>query len=158
MSFGIGIALVGRRDVSNVQLRRDRREHRFPFQSQSAVLPQLALTAETNGTGTTYKTGSLHFQLQNCGANIPNTSGGHFIVQDSFDIRPASLNGPISGPVIGNDQILCSNVASGRLRAPWVTFWVSFKVISGCIQYDSETLTACQMLEYTQEEISPMLC
>jgi len=50
--------------------------------------------------------------LQNCGANIPNTSGGKFIVQDSFDIRPVSLNGPISGSVIGNDQILCGNVLS----------------------------------------------
>jgi hypothetical protein len=40
----------------------------------------------------------------------------------------------------------------------WVTLRVSVKVILGRIQYDSETLTACQMLEYTHEEISPMLC
>jgi hypothetical protein len=54
----------------------------------------------------------LHFQLQNCGANVPNTTGGNFIVQDSFDLRPGSLNGLISGSVLGNDQILCGNVQS----------------------------------------------
>ena len=76
-------------------------------------MSEVCVTATlTDGTGTTYKTGYLHFQLQNCGANIPNTSGGKFIVQDSFDVRPVSLNGPISGSVIGNDQILCGNVLS----------------------------------------------
>ena len=34
------------------------------------------------------------------------------MVQDSFDLRPTSLNGPISGSVIGNDQIYCGNVLS----------------------------------------------
>ena len=41
-----------------------------------------------DGTGATYRTGYLHFQLENCGANVPNmgaTGSGNFIVQDSFE-------------------------------------------------------------------------
>src|SRR5450755_2284331 len=40
------------------------------------------------------------------------TGSGNFIVQDSFDLRPGGLNQPISGNVLGNDQILCGNIAS----------------------------------------------
>jgi hypothetical protein len=54
----------------------------------------------------------LHFQLQNCGPNIPVTTGIATIIQDSFDLRPSSPGGSISGNVIGNDQILCGNIAS----------------------------------------------
>ena len=46
------------------------------------------------------------------GANVPNVSSGNFIVKDSFDLRPSSLSGPISGSVLGNDQILFGNVKS----------------------------------------------
>ena len=66
----------------------------------------------TDGTGTTYRTGYLHFQLVNCGANIPVVTGSEAIVQDSFDLRPATPGSSISGTIIGNDQILCGNVAS----------------------------------------------
>jgi hypothetical protein len=34
---------------------------------------------------------------------------------------------------------------------------VSLNMILGCIYYDSEALTACQILEYAQEERNPML-
>ena len=47
-----------------------------------------------------------------CGENLPATGGGSFIVQDSFDLRPGSVNGPISGSVLGNDQIFCGNIHS----------------------------------------------
>ena len=75
--------------------------------SQVSVIANLL-----DGTGSTYKTGYLHFQLENCGANVPNTSSSAFIVQDSFDIHPTSLNGPINGSVVGNDQIYCGNILS----------------------------------------------
>jgi hypothetical protein len=34
------------------------------------------------------------------------------IVQDSFDIHPTLTTGLVAGSIIGNDQILCGNVAS----------------------------------------------
>jgi hypothetical protein len=34
------------------------------------------------------------------------------IVQDSFDIHPTLNTGLVTGTIIGNDQILCGNVAS----------------------------------------------
>jgi len=55
-----------------------------------------------------YRTGYLHFQLNNCGQNIPVTTA---IIQDSFDLGPPTAGAAISGTVIGNDQILCGNVA-----------------------------------------------
>lgn len=66
----------------------------------------------TDGTGTVYRTAYLHFQLQNCGANFPVTTGTTAIIQDSFDLRPPSPGSSISATVIGNDQILCGNVKS----------------------------------------------
>jgi hypothetical protein len=79
----------------------------------SSSFAQVSIIAQLlDGTGTAYKTGYLHFQLQNCGANIPNVTAGvkgNFIVQDSFDLRPSSLSGPISGSITGNFQILCGN-------------------------------------------------
>ena len=74
--------------------------------SQSS-LAQVSITANLDdGTGSIYRTAHLHFQLQNCCANIPVTTGTTLIVQDTFDLRP------ITGTIIGNDQILCGNVAS----------------------------------------------
>ena len=78
---------------------------------------QVTITATlTDGTGTTYGTGFLHFQLQNCGGNLPNTSGGKFIVQDSFDLRRSSPGSSITGTVVGNDQILCGNIPIARVE------------------------------------------
>jgi hypothetical protein len=39
-------------------------------------------------------------QLQNCGANIPVTTGTTLIVQDTFDLRPATPGATITGTII----------------------------------------------------------
>jgi hypothetical protein len=57
----------------------------------------------TDGTGTVYRTAFLHFQLQNCGANIPLSGSTSIIVQDSFDLRPATAGSSISVTVVGTD-------------------------------------------------------
>jgi hypothetical protein len=76
-------------------------------------LAQVSIAANLDdGTGSIYRTAHLHFQLQNCGANIPVTTGTTLIVQDTFDLRPATPGATITGTIIGNDQILCGNVAS----------------------------------------------
>jgi hypothetical protein len=46
------------------------------------------------------------------GANIPVVPSSETVVQDSFDLRPATPGGSITGSILGNDQILCGNVAS----------------------------------------------
>jgi hypothetical protein len=66
----------------------------------------------TDGTGTIYRTAYLHFQLVNCGNNVPVVTGSTAIVQDSFDLHPATVGGSISASVLGNDQILCGGIAS----------------------------------------------
>jgi hypothetical protein len=59
------------------------------------------------------KTGYLHFELWNCGNNVPQIVGNPFaIVAQQFDIRPNPTTGLISSAVYGKDQILCGNVAS----------------------------------------------
>jgi hypothetical protein len=70
-----------------------------------------------------YRTAYLHFQLQNCGANIPVVPSSTTVVQDSFDLRPATPGSSISGTILGNDQILCGNVASTLLRAKLTENW-----------------------------------
>src|ERR1700723_2233301 len=66
---------------------------------------QVSITANLDdGTGSIYRTAHLHFQLQNCGANIPVTTGTTLIVQDAFDLRPATPGATITGTIIGNDQ------------------------------------------------------
>ena len=66
-----------------------------------------------NGTGTTVTTAYLHFELWNCGTNFPTVNGQpQTIVQFTFDLHPSATTGVITGTVIGNDQILCGNVAS----------------------------------------------
>lgn len=66
----------------------------------------------TDGTGNVYKQGFLHFELQNCGANIPTPTTGTSIVNPSFDIKSNQVDGTIRGQVIANDQILCGNIQS----------------------------------------------
>jgi hypothetical protein len=46
----------------------------------------------------------VHFQLNYCGANIPVFAGLEAIIQDPFDLRPATPGGSISGTEIGNDH------------------------------------------------------
>jgi hypothetical protein len=86
----------------------------------SGAFGQVAVTATlTDGTGTISRTAYLHFQLQNCGANIP-VEPGHptVVVQDSFDLRPSTPGSSISGSILGNDQISCGNVASTFTSSP----------------------------------------
>jgi hypothetical protein len=61
----------------------------------------------TDGTGTIYRTGYLHFQFVNCGAKVSVVTDSTAIVQDTFDLRPATPGASISGSILGNDQILC---------------------------------------------------
>src|ERR1700722_14752087 len=76
-------------------------------------LAQASITSNLDdGSGSIYRTAHLHFQLRNCGANIPVTTGTTLIVQDTFDLRPATPGATITGTIIGNDQILRVNVAS----------------------------------------------
>jgi hypothetical protein len=66
-----------------------------------------------NGTGTTLTTAYLRFELWNCGTNFPTVSGQpQTIVQFTFDLRANPTTGIITGTVLGNDVILCGNVAS----------------------------------------------
>lgn len=66
-----------------------------------------------NGTGSTVTTAYLHFELWNCGTNFPTVSGQpQTIVQFTFDLKANAMTGVITGTVLGNDVILCGNVAS----------------------------------------------
>ena len=94
----------------------------YPIYATLSLFFALALTVHaqvtvsanlTDGTGATYRTAYLHFQLLNCGDNFPAVpSSPALIVQDSFDIHPTLSTGLVTGSIIGNDQILCGNVAS----------------------------------------------
>lgn len=86
----------------------------FFFALALNVHSQVTVSANlTDGTGATYRTAYLHFQLLNCGDNFPTVpSQPGMIVQDSFDIHPTLNTGLVTGTLIGNDQILCGNIAS----------------------------------------------
>jgi hypothetical protein len=56
--------------------------------------------------------GIFAFSARQLGANIPVVMSSEAVVQDSFDLRPRTPGASISGTVLGNDQILCGNVAS----------------------------------------------
>lgn len=81
---------------------------------------QVTVNAQlTDGTGSTTPTGFLHFELQNCGNNYPSLAANPgpsqnpwTIVKTAFDLKPNQSDGSIMGQVLGNDQILCGNVAS----------------------------------------------
>lgn len=67
----------------------------------------------TDGTGSVYRQGFLHFELQNCGSNFPVVAGNSLtVVKTSFDMKPTQVDGTILGQILGNDQIMCGNVAS----------------------------------------------
>jgi hypothetical protein len=51
---------------------------------------QVTVTATlTDGTGTMCRTAFPHFQVANCGGNLPVTGGTSVILQDSFDLWPS---------------------------------------------------------------------
>ena len=65
----------------------------------------------TDGQGNPLTTAYLHFQLWNCGANVPRTSL-NAIVQQQFIICANPSTGLISGNIYGADQIFCGNINS----------------------------------------------
>jgi hypothetical protein len=67
----------------------------------------------TDGSGSFARSAYVHFSLRNCGANFPVVSGSGFTpAQVTFDLKPNPATGIVSGQVVGNDKILCGNVAS----------------------------------------------
>jgi|SRR5271157_3424329 len=66
-----------------------------------------------DGQGNVQTSAYLHFQLWNCGTNVPQVIGqANAIVAQQFDMRANPVTGLISGNVYGNNQILCGNVQS----------------------------------------------
>jgi hypothetical protein len=67
----------------------------------------------TDGSGSFDSGGYLHFSLRNCGVNFPVVKGAPFTpAKASFDLKPNQATGVVTGQVVGNDLILCGNVAS----------------------------------------------
>jgi hypothetical protein len=67
----------------------------------------------TDGSGSFARSAYVHFSLRNCGANFPVVSGSGFTpAQVTFDLKPNPATGVVTGQVVGNDKILCGNVAS----------------------------------------------
>lgn len=84
-----------------------------PLSAQVSINTNLTTGTMTTGVANLYRTAYLHFQLVNCGDNIPVMPGqSNAVVQDSFDLRPATPGSAIVGEIIGNDQITCGNVIS----------------------------------------------
>jgi hypothetical protein len=80
---------------------------------QVSINTNLTTGTMTSGVANLYRTAYLHFQLVNCGDNIPVMPGQpNAVIQDSFDLRPATPGSAIVGEIIGNDQITCGNVIS----------------------------------------------
>ena len=85
----------------------------IPLSAQVSINTNLTTGTMTTGVANLYRTAYLHFQLINCGDNIPVMPGSsNAVVQDSFDLRPATPGSAIVGEIIGNDQITCGNVIS----------------------------------------------
>ena len=82
-------------------------------QSQVSINTNLTTGTMTTGIANLYRTAYLHFQLVNCGDNTPIMPGtSNAVVQDSFDLHPATPGSAIVGQIVGNDQITCGNVVS----------------------------------------------
>jgi hypothetical protein len=55
--------------------------------------------------------------LYNCGYNFPTVSNSPLTpIKTSFDIKPSSQNGTITGQILANDAILCGGIASTQWR------------------------------------------
>jgi hypothetical protein len=62
-----------------------------------------------NGTGSTLPAAYVHFQLYNCGNNVPViASSPSTIAATTFDLTPNQPNGTIIGTVVGKSQCLKS--------------------------------------------------
>ena len=81
--------------------------------AQVSINTNLTTGTMTSNVANLYRSAYLHFQLVNCGDNIPVVPGQpNAVVQDSFDLRPSTPGSAIVGQILGNDQITCGNVIS----------------------------------------------
>lgn len=81
--------------------------------AQVSINTNLVTGQMTGSVADIYRTAYLHFQLVNCGDNVPVLQGqGTAVVQDSFDLRPATPGSAIVGNILGNDQMSCGNILS----------------------------------------------
>ena len=61
--------------------------------------------------------GDITPTLYNCGYNFPTVSNSPLTpIKTSFDIKPSSQNGTITGQILANDAILCGGIASTQWR------------------------------------------
>lgn len=85
----------------------------MPLSAQVSINTNLTTGTMTTGVANLYRSAYLHFQLVNCGDNVPVMPGqSNAVVQDSFDLRPSTPGSAIIGEIIGNDQITCGNIIS----------------------------------------------
>ena len=81
--------------------------------AQVAINTNLVTGQMTGSVADIYRTAFLHFQLVNCGDNVPVMQGqATAMVQDSFNLYPSTPGSAIVGSIIGNDQLTCGNVIS----------------------------------------------
>jgi hypothetical protein len=60
---------------------------------------------------------ALELELYNCGYNFPTVSNNPLTpIKTSFDVKPSSQNGTITGQILANDAILCGGIASTQWR------------------------------------------
>lgn len=80
------------------------------FAAAQTTTPGVTVTASLfDGQGNIQKTSYLHFELWNCGDNVPQLSEGTgAIVASQFDMRANPTTGIISGAIYGSDQIFCA--------------------------------------------------
>lgn len=82
-------------------------------EAQVSINTNLTTGTMTSNVANLYRSAYLHFQLVNCGDNVPVVPGQpNAVVQDSFDLRPSTPGSAIVGQILGNDQITCGNVVS----------------------------------------------
>src|SRR5260370_545653 len=76
--------------------------------------PGITVTASlVDGQGNVQTSAYLHFQLWNCGTNVPQIIGNsQAVVAQQFDMRPNPASGLISGVIFGNNQIACGGIQS----------------------------------------------
>jgi hypothetical protein len=84
--------------------------------SVAVVSPGVLVSATLlDGSGNPQTSARLHFQLWNCGNNVPQVVGApQVVVGAQFDIRANPTTELISGWIYGNNQISCGNVQSSQ--------------------------------------------
>jgi len=81
----------------------------------SAQTPGVAFTATlVDGQGNNIKTAYLHWQLWNCGNNVPQVIGAPLVVSEQFDMHANPTAGIITGAVYRNNQLLYGGVQSAQ--------------------------------------------